>query len=146
MISLEELKKEAGIQLLFSLLVISGAICPGVLAIWNYAPDFIEKCGSVKLLLLAGALTLPLLAINTIAVVFLFQAAGSAKSLADFAGVGMVIGAFVSMATEGIPLAFCYFAGWPAWAFALIVLCVETLWLLLAGVVFKPRKPGAAKK
>jgi predicted Abi (CAAX) family protease len=57
---LSELRKLKGMELLFLLVVVSVSFCPGLLAIWLYAPELIEKCSAAVLFLLSSAMSIPL--------------------------------------------------------------------------------------
>lgn len=101
---IEDLRKISGGELVFSLLFISGATCPGMLVIWNFSPAFVERCGAVIFILLSIALTLPVVSINALAVILPIQNHSKDVKGTDIALIGIAASSCVSILTFGIPL------------------------------------------
>ena len=66
---IEEVAKISGLQFLLALSAFAGAVCPGLLAIWYFAPQMLHDCSSFVLILLSIAIALPLIMVNVIAMI-----------------------------------------------------------------------------
>ena len=108
MFNLNEFRKVTGAELVFLLLFVSGAICPGMLAIWNFYPAFIEKCGAIMLVLLSTAMTLPVISINALSLIICASVTSNPKTdnydFSDDAPTCIAGGACVLILTMGIPV------------------------------------------
>ena len=64
MISLEDLRKTTGREVMFWLVFSGSLISPGLLIIWRYFPALIKDCNPFMLVLLSIAATFPLIIFN----------------------------------------------------------------------------------
>ena len=97
-----EFKKISGTELLFCLFFVSGGACPGLLAIWNFAPRMIDNCTAPMLIVLSVAITLPIISINSIFAIYaVFQSHD--EPIAEFAPVCIGVGSAACMITVGLP-------------------------------------------
>ena len=128
---IEDVRKVSGSELAFTLLFISGAVCPGMLAIWYFTPDFIEKCGSILLVLLSIALTLPIVTVNAIAIILGVSTHTDDVEFSDIAPWCVAGAACVSLLTIGIPLLVAFMESFVLRTFVWSVLGAELLVFLL---------------
>jgi hypothetical protein len=129
---IEEVTKITGSQLLFSLLIIAGAVCPGLLTIWNFAPQMIDNCSSFMLILLSMAITLPILAINAVAMILTIEQKHDDADLSEAGPLGIGFAACLSMLTLGIPLLVAFMASFCLKTFVWSVIGAEGLSLGLS--------------
>lgn len=125
----------------FALLLISGAVCPGMLSIWLFAPQLIEKSVFV-FVFLSVSLTLPVVTFN--ALIFMVTAAIKTHpkgTLSEAAPFGIGIGSLGAMTAFGIPLLVCFLLASSAKTFAYTVALTQIPIAVLcfsAGLTAKP--------
>jgi hypothetical protein len=89
---ISEVKKIEAHLVIVLLLVFLSTIAPGFLLLFRFKPELLEKLDSVKLVLLAISLTLPVLVVNVVSVMFVFfSAVGSGRDLKVFVLGGCVV-------------------------------------------------------
>jgi len=137
MVNIEELRKIEGNELLFGVLLISGAVCPGMLVIWNFSPVLIEKCGSIMFLLLSIAITLPILSINTLVILLVVKLLVPEKELdwAYAAKICVAIASGVTMLEIGIPVFLAFMYSFSLKTFSYCVCTAEVLLLVIVTIV-----------
>jgi hypothetical protein len=125
---IEEIVKISGGQLLFSLVIISGAVCPGLLTIWNFAPRMIDSCSSFMLILLSMAITLPIVAINAVTIIFTIgQREKDGADLSEVGHIGVGFAACFSMLVVSIPLLVAFMASYCLQTFVWSVIGAEVV-------------------
>jgi hypothetical protein len=143
---IEDLRKISGIELIFAIVVASGAVCPGGLIIWNFQPHFIEQFSSVKLIFLSATLTVPCLSFNTLLILFAFGLGDSIKGMADWGLFMVALASCLTAVAFGLPLLVCFFGGFSIRAFAWQGIGLELLLTLLCALLCRSRKKGESKK
>ena len=132
---IEDLRKVSGKELLFSLFFISGGACPGVLAIWLFNPAMIET-GSVPMLaILSLSVTLPIVAINSLAATYAVFQSHEEKDFASILPVCIGFGSFMSIIAIGVPVLLSFAFGFSIKTFLWSSLGIETLLLGLCFLV-----------
>lgn len=126
---IEEIRKLSGSELMFTLLFISGAICPGTLVIWNFSPELIKDYGIFTILILSVGFMLPVIAINSLGMIFMTSNRSSAAHERASYCIGFASG--ISMIIVAIPLLICFLASLCLRQFVWIVLVCEFLFILL---------------
>jgi len=136
---IDDMRKISGSELIFTLLFISGAICPGMLAIWSFAPTVIDK-SVVIFVLLSIALTLPILSVNALAFIIGFGSHYKKKplDLSEVGPLGIAMGSCITMLSLGIPVLVAFLGSFSLKTFAWLAIGAEVLVLLLTILSCRP--------
>jgi hypothetical protein len=117
-----------GSELLFTLLFISGAVCPGALIIWNFSPTFIKDCGILPLLIFSVGLMLPIVSINSLGSIFLIKTKDYKTH--EIAFYCVAFASFWTMILVGTPLLISFLFDIGLRLFVWITISVELVFLL----------------
>lgn len=142
---IEELKKITVYELIFSILFISGSICPGIATIWFFSPEFLKDCGSLLVILLSCSITLPIVSLNVLNMVLAFEVElgeqglfflpQNKRSNAATTLVGQA--SIVTMFIIGFPLLISFLASLSLYTFSWIVLALQIFFFLAEGILFR---------
>ena len=127
--NINDFRTLSGMEILFSLFLVCGAICPGILTIWLFDPQFAKDCGTVNLIVFGSSLTLPIICLNSVALLLAFGSLASPEDTNGSFSVGVFFASLVTMGAIVLPLLISFFSGLtPKW-FAVLVLVFEILLL-----------------
>jgi hypothetical protein len=117
-------------ELFFCLVVLSGAVCPGVLTVWHFAPTIGKEHGPALLLILGTAITLPIACINSIGILagFGFFAAVGKKATPY---ICVSFGCFLCMVVVGVPLLLAFLFALSLKVFVWWAISLEAFWMLV---------------
>jgi hypothetical protein len=142
---IDDIKKISGSELVFSMLLLSGATCPGMLTIWHFDPAVIEKSGAVMFLLLSVAITLPGVTLN--ALIFLFVVENTSKVDAPaFAPFAIGASSCFAILIFGVPLLVAFMAGFSLKTFVWSVIGAEVLAIVACILVGRVASIGPASR
>ena len=145
MSQLEDIRKISGHEIIFAILFISGAICPGIATIWFFAPSLLKDWGATLVILLSISITLPILSLNALNILLAFEIAAEGAGLFfplnkkyPIAAIMLVaVAAIISMFIIGIPLLISFLAPLSLRTFSWIVLVLQIFFLLVEGILFR---------
>jgi hypothetical protein len=120
---IEEAAKVKGTHFLFTLLFVAGAICPGLLTIWNFEPSMISDCSSFMVILLSIAMTFPVIAINTVIIILAMDEKTAESDFSLATHLSVAVSCTISILTFGIPLFISFIGGF----------CLQTFFWSVAG-------------
>jgi len=125
-------------ELIFFLLFISSAICPGLLSIWFFSPSLIKDLSAFVLLLLSIALTLPIISLNVL-LTSVLAASFSFKPnfLIENRDVAFTLSAVTAMLIIEIPLLISFLFALSLKTFCMTVIGLQFVFLLLESGLFQ---------
>ena len=145
MIQLEDLRKVSGKELLFYIFFVSGGACPGVLAIWLFNPKMIETCSVPMLMLLSISLTLPIVALNSLAAAYVACHSHEEKDFPNALPPCVGVGSLMAIISIGVPLTLSFLFGFSLKTFveiagAIEIVCVGLCFLVGLSMYKPPKK------
>src|SRR5438132_3144990 len=123
---LTDIKQLSGADLELLIFGVAGMIAPGVVAIWYFAPGFLESATTPKLIVCAAALTSPSIAANTIMIVLRpFGVLARLTSDGDSFGIALMFGAIITGPLSFACLAVAFLASMALRSFIVLLLAVQ---------------------
>jgi hypothetical protein len=113
------------------------------LIIWQYAPNIIEKAGTLIFIFLSIALTLPLLSLNTLIILIIND-----PKKVEFSKLGLLsitFASFVSMLTIGGAILIAFLASLPLKTFAYLAVALGFIGIILSfaiGLIGRTVRPN----
>ena len=126
----EHAKKLRGYELAFAAVLIAGAISPGLLAVWLFAPEFVQQTGISHLLLLSVAITAPIIALNGTLMAMLPRGRGLPQATRNNIPIFVFVGCCSILFVFLIPLLLAYLSHASREQFAKYVFSAEGVFCL----------------
>ena len=142
-----ELKQLHRFELLVGALMATFFLCPGVLIIWAFSPEFIEKCNVLTLAVLAISITLPPYLLNFCLSALMLQLSHQlSEEDKDGSFVLFFVGGLLSTTVLCLALLLTFATGYSYGGLCLISTILEGIAILLTGFCFYHKDKFPRKK
>ena len=129
MIEIDDIRKVSGKELLFSLFFVSGSACPGVLAIWLFAPKMVESGTVLMLLVLSLSVTIPIVSINSLAAIYAVFQSHEEKEFWGIFPVCIAVGSCAATVSLGVSVLLAFLFGFAIKTFVWTAIGGDSLFL-----------------
>jgi hypothetical protein len=127
-LNIADIRSVSGKELLFLLFLVSGAACPGILAIWNFAPQMLHDCSIPLLLLLSGSATLPIVSINSLLAIYAVFQSHEEKDFWSIFPICIAVGSCATLISISVPVLVAFLFGLSLKAFVYTAIGADSLY------------------